>query len=293
MTFAPGLLIDSEEVADRWRRELDMDRTEARLLGEDAVAFIRAGRYQRWDGTTVDWSRDVAAAVQARVSLPPGSDLPEPSATRLRVTDVTVANESTLSAARRLVQAGARVVALNMANGVLPGGGFLTGSRAQEETLCRSSALYATLAGDAMYDAHEQRDDHESSDWVILSPNVPVFRTDDGATLEQTWSCDFLTCAAPYAPRVGQPRSGDLLARRMARVLEVARAFGYDTLVLGAWGCGAYGNDSGRTAEDVWQLLTGPYDGCFAEIVFAITDWSPERRFLGPFRDRFCPAPSA
>jgi hypothetical protein len=27
--------------------------------------------------------------------------------------------------------------------------------------------------------------------------------------------------------------------------------------------------------------------GAFADVVFAITDWSPERRFLGPFRDLF------
>jgi len=25
--------------------------------------------------------------------------------------------------------------------------------------------------------------------------------------------------------------------------------------------------------------------GAFAEVVFAISDWSPERRYLGPFRD--------
>ena len=43
--------------------------------------------------------------------------------------------------------AGAKV-ALNFANGLHPGGGFLRGSLAQEEVLCRSSALYLTLVGD-------------------------------------------------------------------------------------------------------------------------------------------------
>jgi uncharacterized protein (TIGR02452 family) len=59
------------------------------------------------------------------------------------------------------------------------------------------------------------------------------------------------------------------------------------TLVLGAWGCGAFENDPYRTASDFRQALENDFDGAFSEIVFAITDWSPERRFLGPFRDVF------
>jgi hypothetical protein len=35
------------------------------------------------------------------------------------------------------------------------------------------------------------------------------------------------------------------------------------------------------------QALEGDYSGAFSEVVFAITEWSPERRFLGPFRDVF------
>jgi len=50
---------------------------------------------------------------------------------------------------------------------------------------------------------------------------------------------------------------------------------------------GAFGNDPGRTAADVRAALEGPFDGAFAEVVFAITDWSNERRYLGPFRDAF------
>jgi uncharacterized protein (TIGR02452 family) len=202
-----------------------------------------------------------------------------------------VSNETTLGAARRLTDAGLRPLALNFANGVRAGGGFLRGSRAQEEVLCRSSALHATLADDPMYEAHRRRQDYESSDWAILSPDVPVFRRDDGTSLDAPWPLSFLTCAAPYGPWVGQPRSGDLLERRIARVLDVARAYGYDTLVLGAWGCGAFANDPARTARDFRAALESEFTGSFREVVFAITDWSPERRFLGPFRDAFAVDP--
>ena len=76
------------------------------------------------------------------------------------------------------------------------------GSRAQEEVLCRSSALYATLVNDPMYGAHRPRTLPDSTDWAILSQNVPVFRLDDGTALSAPWVLDFVTCAAPYAPTV-------------------------------------------------------------------------------------------
>ena len=57
--------------------------------------------------------------------------------------------------------------------------------------------------------------------------------------------------------------------------------------MLGAWGCGAFGNDAERTAGDFRRALEGEFDGAFSDVVFAVTDWSPERRFLGPFRDTF------
>ncbi len=81
--------------------------------------------------------------------------------------------------------------------------------------------------------------------------------------------------------------SGDLLRQRIHRVLSIACALGYSTLVLGAWGCGAFENDVRRTARDFRSTLENDFPGVFAEVVFAITDWSRERVYLGPFRDTF------
>jgi uncharacterized protein (TIGR02452 family) len=70
-----------------------------------------------------------------------------------------------------------------------------------------------------------------------------VFRTDDGTELESPWKLDFVTAAASVAHRIGQPRSSELMRSRILRVLAIAAAFEHRSLVLGAWGCGAFGND--------------------------------------------------
>jgi hypothetical protein len=51
-----------------------------------------------------------------------------------------------------------------------------------------------------------------------------------------------------------------------------------------------FDNDPQRTATDFRSALEKDFRGAFSEVVFAITDWSPERRFLGPFRDAFARA---
>jgi uncharacterized protein (TIGR02452 family) len=251
------------------------------------VEAAESGYYLNRDGRQVDWSRAVAAARQAKRSIPPDAPLPTAHRPLFVETRVQVSNETTLGAAWRLAQAGLRPLALNFANGIQPGGGFLEGARAQEETLCRSSALYATLAGDPMYEHHRARPQPDSTDWAIYSPDVPIFRADDGRELDQPWLLSFITCAAPYAPAIGQPQAGDLLQRRIQRVLAIAQAFGYQALVLGAWGCGAFHNDPQRTARDFRSALEGDFRGAFSDVVFAITDWSPERKFLAPFCDVF------
>lgn len=279
--------LDSDEMAECRRRELDLPRSKAAALGTSAVAAAKQGHYVYGIDKKVHWSPQVQAAYAAKVSIPPSAQLPKPPMTSFDETHIQVTNETTFGASQRLMRNGMRPVALNFANGIHPGGGFLHGARAQEETLCRSSALYHTLVDDRMYAEHLKRPLSDSTDWAIYSPNVPVFRTDDGTELEEPWLLSFITCAAPYAPDIGQPESGDLLQKRIHRVLEIAHAYGYSSLVLGAWGCGAFENDVYRTAKDFRTAIENEFHRAFATVVFAITDWSHERRYLGPFRDIF------
>jgi len=281
--------IDSPRLAQSNKNLLGLPRGKAANLGRTAVEASTLGWYLNSRGNRVDLSQQVIHACLAKRSIAPETELPHVGKSFHLETQVQVCNETTLNASNRLIQGGYRPLALNFANGVQAGGGFLDGARAQEEVLCRSSALYTTLVGDLMYEHHQKRPQPDSSDWTILSPDVPVFRTDDGTELDHPWNVSFLTSAAPYAPVIGQPESGNLLQKRIHRILEIASAYEYETIVLGAWGCGAFANDQIRTAMDFRNALENEFDGHFLNIVFAITDWSPERRFLGAFRDVFSP----
>jgi len=291
LTWMP--VVDSDTLAAEHRRDLDIGREHARALGRSAVEAAAEGRYTLPGGRVVDWAEAVRRAVESKVSVPPHVVLAPAPERRFEQTLVGVANVTTLAAAWTLTKAGERPLALNLASGTAPGGGFLTGSRAQEEFICQRSALHATLVDDAMYQVHRARHYHEASDWMIVSPDVPVFRDDAAEPLPEPWTCAFLTGAAPYRPRVGARRSAALLKVRIHRALAVAHAYGYESLVLGAWGCGAFQNDPVQTARDFREALEGDFAGCFQKVVFAITDWSEDRRFLGPFRNAFSDHPPA
>lgn len=279
--------LDSEQMAMSRRRELNIPKEVAAELGHSAVEAAQKGFYLTKANQKVSWLAAVQLACAAKLSIPPDATLPSHERVLFTLTNVQVTNETTFGAALRLIAQGARPLALNFANGIHPGGGFLRGARAQEETLCRSSALYLTIVDDPMYEAHRKRPHQDATDWAIYSPDVPVFRSDEGTALEQPWPLSILTCAAPFAPAIGQPQAGDLLQKRIQRVLAIARAYGYTALVLGAWGCGAFANDLQRTARDFRQALESDFAGAFSDVIFAIADWSPERKYLGPFRDVF------
>ncbi|MFE4171747.1 TIGR02452 family protein [Streptomyces sp. NPDC056909] len=210
---------------------------------------------------------------------------------------VEVTGESSLKAAGRLTAAGTGPVAvLNFSSARNPGGGYLNGAQAQEEALCRGSALYTTLLRVPEFYAHHRADRSPFySDRVIHSPGVPVFRDDRGRLLGTPYHVGFLTSAAPNAGVIARRapeqvhRIPAALASRAERVLETAAERGYRRLVLGAWGCGVFRNDPAAVAEAFRAPLTG--DGRFAdrfdEVVFAVLDRTAGATTLGAFRRAF------
>ncbi|WP_151770623.1 TIGR02452 family protein [Streptomyces abyssomicinicus] len=242
--------------------------------------IVAAGSYRAGDGRTVDIAEAVRAAREGTRTAGPGP-VPVPAAAAVR-TQVEVTAESSLEAAHRLARSGDDPVAvLNFASARNPGGGYLNGAQAQEEALCRGSALYTCLLRAPEYYRHHRADRSPFySDRVIHSPAVPVFRDDRGRLLDEPYRAGFLTAAAPNAgviARTAPDRVGEIpgaLASRAERVLETAAAHGYRRLVLGAWGCGVFMNDPAQVA-DAFRVLLAPgarFEGRFAHVVFGVLD---------------------
>ncbi|MFJ6354315.1 TIGR02452 family protein [Streptomyces sp. NPDC092046] len=267
-----------------------------RALAHETEEIVAAGRYTAPDGRTVSLAEELAAALAGTSLHGPGPVPVTPGTGRTTLIEVT--GESSLVAARRMTRADATapVAVLNFASARNPGGGYLNGAQAQEEALCRSSALYATLLrAPAYYEHHRAERDPYYTDRVIHSPGVPVFRTDRGVLLTEPFTVGFLTSPAPNAGvvrRQSPERAGRLpaaLAARAERVLETAAAHGYRRLVLGAWGCGVFQNDPVDVAGAFKELITrdGRFAGHFDEIVFGILDRSRDRATLDAFRRTF------
>jgi uncharacterized protein (TIGR02452 family) len=251
-----------------------------RAIAQETVTIAEQGHYDGPDGR-VDIAAQVALSVAGTRLYLPDDDLPEPPESRDlpgvaagRKARIEVTPESTLWAARRI---GNNPAVLNFASARNPGGGFRTGAQAQEESLARGSAMYPCLlkAGD-FYAYHRADPSLLYTDRIIYAPSVPVFRDDKGRLLPEPYPASFLVSAAPNRSAIARnqpealPRIKQALARRAARVLRVAAAHGHRELILGAWGCGVFGNDPAEVAEVfAGTLAASPW---FDRVVFAILD---------------------
>lgn len=260
--------------------------------------MLERGTYVTPSGHTADIARRLARAVEGTRLYRPQDlrnllrGLPPAPGSRTRI---EVTTETTLAAARRLSgAAGDEVACLNFASAKNPGGGFLNGAHAQEESLARSSGLYATLCeAREFYDFHRAQGDLLYSDHMIYSPGVPVFRDDTGALLEDPYDVAFLTSPAPNRGAMRDPVRAEqipgVLRLRAAKVLAMAHHNGHRRLVLGAWGCGVFRNDpaevAGAFAESL--LCDGPFAGRFDHVVFAVHGRHAEAPELIAFEEAF------
>ncbi|GAA2983588.1 TIGR02452 family protein [Streptomyces drozdowiczii] len=253
----------------------------ARLRGiaRETENIVEAGSYRTVNGREISIEKDVAAALTGTRLYGP-DPVPVAVLDRDRTPVIEVTGESSLEAAARMTrERPGRIAVLNYASARNPGGGYLNGAQAQEEALCRASALYATLLRVPGFYAHHRAERSVFyTDRVIHSPGVPVFRDDRGRLLDTPYTVGFLTSPAPNAGviRARTPEEAHrvpaALAARAERVLEVAAVCGYRRLVLGAWGCGVFQNDPAVVAGAFHALLTGEgrFAGHFEQVVLGI-----------------------
>ena len=169
------------------------------------------------------------------------------------------------------------IMCLNFASAKNPGGGFINGAVAQEESLARASGLYTSqLEAETFYKIHRGMKSCFYTDNMIYSPKVPVFRDDTGELLSKPVFCNFITSAAVNAGVVkhSEPLRVDeiikVMAERIDKMLALALEKKNEVLVLGAWGCGVFKNSPEDIAELFKNHLNGKYKGQFRRVIFAI-----------------------
>ena len=168
-----------------------------------------------------------------------------------------------------------KIAALNFASYKNPGGMFLDGSRAQEECLCHESFLYNVLKRQTDYYAWNRMRLNKAlyKDRALYTPDVRFFKKGNIKADPDGVLCDVITCAAPNKSAaqkytgVSDAENSAALKERIHFLLQVAALSGAEVLILGAYGCGVFGQDPEEVAaifKDELEMFT------FKEAVFAI-----------------------
>lgn len=167
------------------------------------------------------------------------------------------------------------ITALNFANALLAGGAYTMGGNAQEESLCRASMLYYTIRDvKEFYRANLRHITPDYTDGMIYSKNVPVIRNDSGEMLDTPVLCDFITCPAVnryeanlcFMPKA---KTNEIMEKRIGKIVSLAMSELPDLIILGAFGCGAFGNDRNDILP-MFERAVNSFCGDGTEIIFAI-----------------------
>ena len=180
-------------------------------------------------------------------------------------TVIDVYPEDVLVVAEKYVDRINKVLVLNLASARHPGGGVERGAMAQEEELFRRT-LYFTSLKRNLYPIQVTTN--------ILTPDILVVKDDNYMDLEKPFSVSMLAAAAiRYDKRIVsyKPHDRAIMQETIMNIFRTAYKNGYDTLILGALGCGAFKNPTHQVVE-LYNEAIAKFNGCFKYIAFAVLD---------------------
>lgn len=194
---------------------------------------------------------------------------------------ISVINNTTIDTIVELRKKGisGNIIALNFASAKNPGGGFETGANAQEESIARASALYPCLIRcKEFYGYHKKQGSPLYSNKMIYSPDIPIFRDDKGNLLSSPILCSFVTSPAVNAKvardmGIKEDVIRESMKVRIKEILDFVLNKQPKAIVLGAFGCGVFGNIPRDVARIFALELMQKIDRLKnIEVVFAIYD---------------------
>ena len=166
------------------------------------------------------------------------------------------------------------VAVLNMANQTSPGGGFLQGCSAQEESLCRRSNLFDSInihpigrdkTNFNSYLREKMKGSYQVPEFgAIYSPNIGVFRgnqdVDGYAFIGDHYDAkvNVISSAAYDIAHGSKSKPANYRENtkiKLQMILNTALEKKQECVVLGAYGCGAFGNDPKEVTSIVKEIL--------------------------------------
>ena len=146
---------------------------------------------------------------------------------------------------------------LNFASYKKPGGGYLNGSIAQEESLCYESNLYEVLSNEKFEPFYKWNNKNTNSNLYL---NRAIYSK--RIKFEGNFYCDVLSCAAPnigflnnFQKNQIQKVNYEALKSRCQFIADILNKQNVKTFVTGAFGCGVFGQDPKEVAK-VWKELS-------------------------------------
>ncbi len=268
-----GLTPEEIEVKNREREEKKQKNL---ALISETLDICEKGSYEKY-GRTVNLGLSPEEMKKARVFLPDEVKAMSGEETEGFTCEFSCENRDALSLAREKCAEYGSVLLLNLASAVRPGGGVRDGMGGQEEDLCRDSTLLMSLESDdakPYYDYNNELNTRLASDAVIISPDVAVFRDENGELCDEPFTVSVITCPAPNIRFGFEGKTEDeyrqILYERIEGILRCATGLGYKNIILGAFGCGAFKNDAALVSDYFYKALTGPAGQGLAHADFAV-----------------------
>lgn len=215
-------------------------------IAKETIKIIRQGWYN-YKGKKVDFFKEQKKSIENSQLFTPiqGEELLKQYLNQEKGVDtkIEVVNKSTVQAILDLANLG-QIGVLNFASAKNPGGGFLNGAMAQEESLAASSGLYDTLlVNKEYYQANRNCNSMMYTDYAIYSPDVIFFRDKNFEFIEKPVCASVLTLPAVNYGQVllkgeDKEQAKKVMKKRMRLALSIFAKQENKNLVLGAYGCG-------------------------------------------------------
>lgn len=222
------------------------------------------------------------------------------------ITDITLYSADTIKCVMNVINGRwgfdtGRIAILNFASYKHPGGQFLSGSSAQEESICHHSILYPVLEAfkEDYYEVNQKKLNRALyTNKALYTENCRILDTVMDMQghvdfIKGDYKVDVITCAAPNLNAFYKYKDGSkedeyivksTIESRIEFIYRIAKMRNVDTLILGAFGCGVFKNDPEFVVKTFLKVLKRDYDTDFRNIFFAV----PRDKNYDAFKKVFC-----